>query len=248
MEKRGPGRPRLHTTFVCSKCKKSGPTDEFVHPTTCNECYTPRKPLPDEKECIECKEVKPIAEYYPPRLRTCKACYLPKHRVAQRKHRYGIDEAVFLQRWEQCGGRCELCFRTFTSHGDANVDHHHETMAFRGLLCTNCNTYVGQREKRDDAYEQRVDAWIAAPGTVYDLRKRRLTEDEKRYIGENPDRKSVKDLAKQFERTTTTIHLIQTKWRLNTSTTHPSETSSLPSESSSPCACPPCDGTSGHQA
>ena len=57
----------------------------------------------------------------------------------QVKRRYGIHRETYIERMEtsavcECSGTDkDLCY-----------DHCHETMAFRGVLCRNCNRAIGQ--------------------------------------------------------------------------------------------------------
>lgn len=56
-----------------------------------------------------------------------------------------------------CPPACELCAKLFTR--TAHVDHDHDTGAFRGWLCSNCNTGLGMF--RDDATLMRAAArWV----------------------------------------------------------------------------------------
>lgn len=65
---------------------------------------------------------------------------------------YGIDHAEYERMFDAQGGRCAICKssdpgpRTKRFH----VDHCHDTGKVRGLLCSRCNTGIGQL-KHDQA-------------------------------------------------------------------------------------------------
>ena len=57
----------------------------------------------------------------------------------QVRKRYGIDRETYLQRMET-STVCECC----GTDKELGYDHDHDTMAFRGVLCRNCNRAIGQ--------------------------------------------------------------------------------------------------------
>ena len=63
--------------------------------------------------------------------------------VARRRHKYGLTEETFWIWWEEQDGRCAICRREFADELDCDVDHDHETLALRGLLCRPCNLGLG---------------------------------------------------------------------------------------------------------
>lgn len=191
------GRPIVYQTLSCHKCLKTKDRSEFPTPTSCRDCYKPRKPPVDSKQCSECLEVRPLSEYHRKTDSRCKGCIAPRLLEAQRLHKYGISDAVFDELWEIQSGSCGICKVAFGSKSDACVDHKHTTSAVRGLLCSNCNKAIGFL--RDSPMMCiSASAWCMREGTLYDERKRRLTRAEKEYICDNPDKKSTKKLMEQF--------------------------------------------------
>jgi hypothetical protein len=114
--------------------------------------------------------VKPIAEFGTrpsgkPKgyCRTCEAHYQKRyastehgaasHRAASAKwhgengrdyqlsYRYGISQDDFDRMLEEQSGRCAICGTTPES--TLHVDHCHDTLNVRGLLCTKCNIGIG---------------------------------------------------------------------------------------------------------
>lgn len=71
-------------------------------------------------------------------------------RKARLKAKYGLTEADMQTMLVTQGGRCAICNSDDpkTPNGTWSVDHDHLTGAVRGLLCTRCNTGIGQL--RDD--------------------------------------------------------------------------------------------------
>jgi hypothetical protein len=57
------------------------------------------------------------------------------------KHKYGITREEYEIRNEVQGGRCAICKQKPV--GDLKVDHDHETLKVRGLLCNSCNVGIG---------------------------------------------------------------------------------------------------------
>ena len=76
------------------------------------------------------------------------------------------------------GGKCALC----GSKGDLVVDHNHETMEVRGLLCSHCNMMLGFIEKKTFSFEEleaylrrgisRVDRHEMFMGVAYQFARR----------------------------------------------------------------------------
>jgi hypothetical protein len=119
---------------------------------------------PTALRCRKCREEKPLEDFpvggptaaYG-RRRDCKACFAAAWREKystdatfreQRKRRW---KETRLARWGLTpedfeDARCAICG---TNQGDAlgrrlHVDHDHESGAFRGILCTSCNSALGK--------------------------------------------------------------------------------------------------------
>ena len=68
-----------------------------------------------------------------------------KHRAYLYKTKYGLSIEDYDQLVEAQGGRCKIC-GTDTPNGHHKrfvVDHNHDTNEVRGLLCSTCNTGLG---------------------------------------------------------------------------------------------------------
>jgi nitrate/TMAO reductase-like tetraheme cytochrome c subunit len=65
-----------------------------------------------------------------------------------RKKRYNLSPEDYDTMLEEQDNKCKICLVKF-SDVTPNVDHCHTTNKVRGILCTRCNTGLGQF--RDDA-------------------------------------------------------------------------------------------------
>lgn len=114
-----------------------------------------------KKKCKTCLVVKPMERfrfYYKKNIRmaTCKDCHnllVEKWRQKQnpesikerkrntwRKKRYGISSKEYDQIYLQQEGKCIICHKFYKS---LDIDHCHEKLIIRGLLCGKCNRGLG---------------------------------------------------------------------------------------------------------
>jgi hypothetical protein len=125
------------------------------------------------KECKTCKETKDLSEFpkgkgYKDGLRpNCIPCRQEYERDSYHEHKhkrpydyladkdrklqkaFGIGYQEYLKMLEAQQGACAICGTTDTGKRKAfAVDHCHDTGKIRGLLCSNCNTGIGNL--RDD--------------------------------------------------------------------------------------------------
>ena len=63
-----------------------------------------------------------------------------RRRNSMLKRKYGITHGEYLELHKQQNGGCALCFR---QEEILHVDHNHDTGRVRGLLCHQCNWYLG---------------------------------------------------------------------------------------------------------
>lgn len=78
----------------------------------------------------------------------------------QRKHKYGVTEAMFKDMLENQKGRCKVCNKKFTNksrYTTACVDHCHTTGQVRGLLCNSCNRAIGMLGDTYEAVKKAAD-------------------------------------------------------------------------------------------
>lgn len=58
--------------------------------------------------------------------------------------RYGVTIEQYEAMYRAQNGACAICHRQNISGRRLAVDHHHATGKIRGLLCSRCNTGIGQ--------------------------------------------------------------------------------------------------------
>lgn len=102
--------------------------------------------------------------------RRCKnnASQIGRSRRYMLKRKYGLTEDGFAELLASQGGGCAICGTTEPG-GRAqqfHVDHHHETGTVRGILCTNCNSGLGQF-KDDPSLLEAAVRYLSAPVVDY---------------------------------------------------------------------------------
>ena len=115
----------------------------------CPDCRQ-ADPLPPKSEhkCVECQEIKDLAQFYISKGRPsgpCKPCTLNRSRAVK----YGVDGETFAAKLTEQGGRCAICFGILEGR-KACQDHNHETGKTRAILCSECNTALGMMRDRPD--------------------------------------------------------------------------------------------------
>lgn len=64
--------------------------------------------------------------------------------------KYGITKQNYLTLWQAQGGLCSICETPLGVDKRPAVDHDHVTGKVRGLLCSKCNTGLGQFNDNPD--------------------------------------------------------------------------------------------------
>ena len=126
----------------------------------------------DEKFCPGCGETLPVTSFQKNRAAPdglqyhCKLCRKsrdarPEKRKQDReryhnnkpgyldsyyKRVYGISYNDYQRILKEQNGVCAICMSKCITGKSLAVDHDHETGAVRGLLCTKCNSGLGQFE------------------------------------------------------------------------------------------------------
>jgi hypothetical protein len=73
-----------------------------------------------------------------------------KARNATLKRMYGIDEEIYQQMLASQNYSCALCFRKPAEGKKLHVDHDHLNKRVRGLLCHQCNWFMGTIDADED--------------------------------------------------------------------------------------------------
>lgn len=118
----------------------------------------------ETKLCMDCKEVKPLSEFYRHRVYKgkqyyqayCKPCTskqslvrakTPKAIRTQKnwylKKTYGITLDEYEVLADKQNNACAICGKECATGKMLAVDHNHKTGKVRGLLCFSCNIAIG---------------------------------------------------------------------------------------------------------
>ena len=125
--------------------------------------------LPESKYCSKCKETLPREKFHrQSRSKSglqdwCISCRFNHKRTEKRAYdkaryhekkedwqgwyysrHYGIDLHEYKRRLEEQSNVCAICKGTCPTGRRLAVDHCHESGKVRGLLCTKCNSLLGQ--------------------------------------------------------------------------------------------------------
>ena len=137
----------------------------------------------ERKTCKQCTKNKPITEFRKRKRKTklgikeyyesyCKACeainnkeWMAEHKEERQvvdfcrnlKRKFNMTkEQYYIMLTSQNGG-CAICTKPKSESGKAlAVDHCHDTLKIRGLLCNECNTAIGLFFDRVDLLEAAI--------------------------------------------------------------------------------------------
>lgn len=132
----------------CKVCHKVKSLDEFFkrggnekgYRSKCKSCYAKASALIKAKP----ENRKQQAEYMRNHRATNRGAWLS----ASLKYRYNITIEKWNLLFDQQEGKCAICEEEFSQ--TPQVDHCHDTLIVRGLLCGDCNRMLGQA--RESAY------------------------------------------------------------------------------------------------
>jgi hypothetical protein len=101
--------------------------------------------LVEEKLCLKCRVVKPVAEFWKTKLNLyglttwCKPCL----RAYDHKRKFGLTPELLQSTLTSQGNCCAICRAPFTGPRSRAIDHCHGSRECRGLLCPRCNAGLG---------------------------------------------------------------------------------------------------------
>ena len=99
------------------------------------------------KQCTRCKEHKPLDNFHKNKSQSDEKNYVckPCCRDQQLKAKFNLSTNVYLDLLESQGGVCQICKCPPFVNERKNfaVDHDHSTGKVRGILCSSCNTMLG---------------------------------------------------------------------------------------------------------
>jgi hypothetical protein len=156
---------------VCSACGKTQPISEFISgingrvTKNCESCRGPRRKsmrsVPKEERTRRHKEWR----YSNGRTKEYMDNYNMQYHNGMNMEEF--EKEVLLQ-----GGTCKICSEPPTQGFDRLcIDHNHQTMQYRGLLCSKCNTAIGLLNENPDLFQKIHDyleegkrsSWILTP-------------------------------------------------------------------------------------
>jgi vacuolar-type H+-ATPase subunit I/STV1 len=157
--------------------KKSVHKDGYQY--TCKECTDGKKPhsriIEGLKTCTKCGLAKDIGEfsnlrikgilYKQPQCKKCKNEYKQnkaklnptleslRKRKQTLRSKYGIEIEQYDKMYSEQNGCCKICNKSYKL---LNIDHCHDTLLIRGLLCSNCNTMLGHAKDSIENLESAI--------------------------------------------------------------------------------------------
>lgn len=69
---------------------------------------------------------------------------LDRHADNNAKRNYGVEHGTYARMFAEQEGKCAICSAPPPANRRFHIDHCHDTGVVRGLLCTCCNTGIGQ--------------------------------------------------------------------------------------------------------
>jgi uncharacterized CHY-type Zn-finger protein len=88
--------------------------------------------------CPTCGERKPRADYAK-KAASCKVC----RRAYDRRRKYGVTDELFRTMMSKQDNRCGICLDHLDDVRKPFIDHDHQTLQTRGILCSHCNSMLG---------------------------------------------------------------------------------------------------------
>lgn len=140
-------------TLACADCSVRFTFDHLtgLPPARCDPCRRERKRETDREKSRRWREANPDRQRAFSRASHEKRKLLPDYREKRNanamRYAYGIEMAEYDAMLAAQGGVCAICKGPHRGVGKRlHVDHCHDTGKVRGLLCGNCNTFIGLAE------------------------------------------------------------------------------------------------------
>lgn len=83
--------------------------------------------------------------------------YSENRKYAVLKHKYGISREEYETRLSAQNGVCAICQQEETNGRWLSVDHCHNSMQVRGLLCHTCNTAIGMLKENVESLRRAIN-------------------------------------------------------------------------------------------
>lgn len=126
------------------------------------------------KKCTKCGEEKPLSEFFKDKGQksglkpSCKTCCKKKTREwinenPEKRKFYvlksstGVTKEQYENMLKKQDCKCAICSKTIEENAkNLAVDHCHDTMIVRGLLCNTCNLAIGYFQDNPDLMEKAI--------------------------------------------------------------------------------------------
>jgi hypothetical protein len=118
---------------VCKTCNTEKELDQFPKGKAYKNGIRP--------SCLVCRREYEVKSYHKHKHKHPYDYETEKDRKLKRT--YGISYKEYLTMLEAQNGQCAICGTTSTGKRAFHVDHDHDTGEVRGLLCSGCNTGIG---------------------------------------------------------------------------------------------------------
>ena len=163
----------INNTKRCSKCLKYKDLNEFYssqkdktgYQSQCKDCKNPNRlnsrsrfvaennklKTTNQKRCTQCELIKSLKEFNNTHNNNCKLCvhnnYIkkkyndlisPLRRKLEPSFKIDLPKMIANQ-----NNRCAICDLYFKNSKATHIDHCHQTMKVRGILCKYCNHAIG---------------------------------------------------------------------------------------------------------
>jgi hypothetical protein len=130
----------LGTTKICFRCKQEKPVSEFYKSNT--RYY--------QRECKICNRVRKYAWHHTEQGKRSSA-------NTKLKKRFGITIEEYEKLVKEVGGKCEICGATQSTNGHRlAVDHDHQTLQIRGILCKDCNVALTLFQEKETVLQNAI--------------------------------------------------------------------------------------------
>lgn len=134
-------------TKVCNHCNVKKDVSDFKKGKGYKDGIRP--------QCIECARKYNLQSFHKNKHKHPYNYEEDKNRKLQRA--YGISYQQYLEMLDAQDGKCAICGTEDTGKRKAfAVDHCHECGEVRGLLCSNCNTGIGNLREDIEIMERAI--------------------------------------------------------------------------------------------
>lgn len=136
------------STRVCKTCSVEKSFDDFPKKKVYKDGIRPH--------CIECYREYQVKSFHKHKHKRPYNYEIDKDKKLQKS--FGISYVEYLTMLEAQGGCCAICGTNSTGKRKAfAVDHCHDTGKIRGLLCSNCNTGIGNLRDNIGLLERAIE-------------------------------------------------------------------------------------------